>query len=176
MGDTGPGPIDARPSGRSGFRIFIYVLLGLGALAIGTCAVGAYFLMQDEDLRGLVQSAVESQTGPGHDALVAEGCQVALALDLGRAAALAEKWAGQGAELEELANKLVQCETEPGNPLGLDCERVARVFASAEPPSDRFLVIVSSAGADEAICSVLADPQGNVLESLEEALDEEPAS
>lgn len=176
MGDMGPGPIDARPAGPSGFRIFIYVLLGLGALAIGTCAVGAYFLMQDEDIRELLQSAIESQSGPGHDALVAEGCQVALALDLSRAAALAEKWAGKGAELEQLASLLVQCETSSGNPQNLDCETVARVYAEAEPPSDRFLVIVSSSGAEQAICSVLADTQGNVLESLEEALNEEPAS
>jgi len=150
------------------------VLLGLGILALGTCAVGAYFLMQDEDLRELVESAMESQSGPGHEALVAEGCQIAVTIDLSRAAALAEKWAGEGAELKRVAGRLVQCETAADNPQALDCETVARAYADAEAPDERFLVIVSASGAEQAICSMLADPDGNLLGSLEEALDEEP--
>ncbi len=168
---TGPGPIEEMGrTRRSGFVVFLYVLLGIGGALVLTCGVVAYRAWQDPRMREMVNSVMTATTAPGTEELRQAGCQVATVIDVGGAAdLLVEAEGADDAEFEALASlTMVQCVVTADE--DFSCERVARVYREAVPDSDRVLAMVMAASDSQPRCQQVFDREGALLGDFEDYL------
>ncbi len=171
MTTGGPEISGRRESERSGFRIFLYVLLALGGLAVLTCGGLVFFAARNPAIRGLVETMAGSQSAPGTQQLRDAGCSVAQVFDFGSAMELLSELGDE--EIDEAAAlmdlTLVQCVVLKSDPGGLDCDEVAKVYSSAVPdPPDRFLVQVTSQFSSQTQCQVVYGADGAPIAPLDQ--------
>lgn len=165
-----PEPFDA-PKKRSGFRVFLYVLLALMGLLFLTCGAGVYFFTQTDQGKkimeavGDTQAAVEAaMKAPGTDELRALGCDTAMVMQLSDFAKMLEAITPEDTLPQEPADTLmVICQL---GLLGGDpptCQAVAETYAAAAAPTIPFLVNVSKQGGT-SICDAPFTADGTPLE------------
>ena len=169
----GPFPAPPGSGGRSGLRIFLYVLVGLGALLMLTCGAALFFAWQNPTIRQTLEAGLAAQTAPGAQALRDAGCGEAAVLELGGAMeALAER-SRPDAELPEgVPTLFVSCQrSSAGEPL--DCDRVAAIYtADVGRAPGLFVAQVTDGLSRQPVCQMVYDADGALLGSLEELVQD----
>ncbi len=162
-----PGRIEPE---RSGLRVFLYVLLALGALGALTCGSLIFFAARNPAVREFVETMAGAQSAPGTQQLREAGCSVAQVFDLGSAMALLSEFDEELAQTPEVLDMtLVQCVVSKPNPGGLGCDEVAGIYSAAVPePPDRFLVQVSFQFSSQDPCQVVYGPDGTPIAPLDQ--------
>ena len=155
---------------RSGLRVFLYILLALGALGAVTCGSLIFFAARNPAVREFVETMAGAQSAPGTQQLRDAGCSVAQVFDLGSAMALLSEFDEELAQApEELDMTLVQCVVSKPGSIELGCDEVAGIYSSAVPePPERFLVQVSFQFSSEAPCQIVYGSDGTPIAPLEE--------
>jgi len=157
---------DDSKKGRSGFRILLYVLVGVGAVLVLTCGSALFFAYRNPTVRKTIDAAIASQSAPGTSELRAAGCVQATVIDL--AAALQEPLEQAGAAAAEIPTLYVTCQL--ASDADLDCDAIARVYLETvgEAPG-RFVAQVNGSGLiPTPVCQLVFDAEGNRLGTLEE--------
>ncbi len=153
--------------GRSGFRILLYVLVGVGAVLVLTCGSALFFAYRNPTVRRTIDAAMASQSATGTAELRDAGCVQAGVIDL--ASAFEESLQkARPEEVAEIPTLYVTCQL--GSEVELDCDQVARIYLQAvgEAPA-RFVTQVNAAGfVPELKCQLVFEPDGTRIGTLEE--------
>ncbi len=163
------GPPAPEKKGRSGFRILLYVLVGLGAVLVLTCGGLAFFAYRDPAIRETIGAAMEAQNAPGAAELRQAGCAQAGVMDMGAAMeAILERAPETDLSIPTL---FVSCQVAAEGE-SLDCDQVARTYLAAVGRApERFVAQVNSAGINSRqLCQVVFSEDGQRLGTLEEVV------
>jgi hypothetical protein len=175
----GPGIPEQRDPGPSGFKILLYVLLGLGVLGVLTCGSLFYLGWRDPAVRQFVETMVGSQSAPGTEQLREAGCVVAQVFDFASALAIFSQFdVGESSQAEAVRDlTMVQCVLSSANEDALGCDEVARIYASAvEDPPERFLVQVLVQRSTAFPCRMVYAADATPIAPLDDYLAEAPAA
>jgi hypothetical protein len=162
-----PGRIEPE---RSGLRVFLYILLALGALGVLTCAGIAFFVARNPAMRELVDTVAGAQSAPGTEQLREAGCMIAQVFDLSSAMAILSEFDEElGQASEGMDMTMVQCIVPKSNPSGLDCDAVARAYSAAvQEPPNRFVTQVMVQGSDQPPCQIVYSADSTPIAPLDE--------
>jgi hypothetical protein len=168
----GGGEISGRrESGRSGLRVFLYVLLALGGVGVLTCGGLLFLAARNPAVQEFIETMAGSQSAPGTQQLRDAGCAIAQVFDLGSTLELFSKLdaAGAGEANPLLDMTMVQCVLSKSDSSGLGCDEVAKVYSSAVPdPPDRFLVQVTVQFSSQVDCQVVYGADGTPIAPLDQ--------
>jgi hypothetical protein len=156
---------------RSGFRLFLYLLLALGGLGVLTCGGLLFFAARNPAVRHFVETMAGSQTAPGTEQLRDAGCSLAHVFDFGSALELFSEFDdGEMSEAEALMDlTIVHCALPESDSSGLGCDEVAKIYSAAVPePPDRFLVQVTPQGSSQEACQVVYSADGTPIAPLDD--------
>jgi len=177
----GPGIPEQREAGPSGFKVLLYVLLGVGVLGVLTCGSLLYLGWRDPAVRQFVETMAGAQSAPGTEQLREAGCAIAQVFEFASALEVFSQFdLGKSNEAEALKDlEMVQCVVSSANADTLGCDEVAAIYASAvEEPPERFLVQVLVQASTEDPCRIVyaadATPIGPLDEYLAGSSDAEP--
>ena len=167
----GPEISGRREPDRSGFRIFLYVLLALGGLGVLTCGGLLFFAARNPAIRQFVETMAGSQSAPGTEQLRDAGCAVAQVFDFKSALELISEFDDREmSEAEALMDlTMVQCVLPKSDSSGLGCDEVAKIYSSAVPePPDRFIVQVMVQVSSQVPCQVVYSADGTPIAPLDQ--------
>jgi hypothetical protein len=171
MTTGGPEISGRRESGRSGLRVFLYVLLALGGLGVLTCGGLLFFAARNPAVRQFVETMTGSQSAPGTQQLRDAGCALAQVFDFGDALDLLPKTDSPERDKVKtlMEMTMVQCVLPKSDSSGLGCDDVAKIYSSAVPdPPDRFFVQVIVQFSSQVRCGMVYSADGTAIAPLEE--------
>jgi len=182
--ETGPEPIG--PPKRSGCRIALYAIFGLGLFVIVGIGVAVWLFLESEEGQRVVEAAkqgatwmTEASQAPGTEELREAGCSDALVSEMSKAIDIFMAFLPDETQKSELVEQLesaggldtrllVMCSLSPLQSDEPDCGILARTYADAVAPApDRFLLIVLRQGEDAPRCRGIYSTDGTLLATPE---------
>jgi hypothetical protein len=170
-------PPPAPPQGRSGCLTALYIVLGLGLVALVVLIVGGWLFLRSETgqqvmttVREGVTLAQEASTAPGTEALRDAGCGQALVMSAARlrdVAGAIVTGLPEGAGLAG-AERVLFCQASRGGDPPPACADLVRRYAGAvDDAPDRMAVLVQVAGQSDAACQGVYSPDGTFLAAFD---------
>ncbi len=172
-----PPPPPKGSSTTRGCLLAVAVLLGVGALCTCTgLGIAAYTVYSRPELRrvvgatgDMVAMAEEGMRDPGAQALVAAGCEQAIAFPIERVEAIMREIAPdeeRAAPPPDAPDLLVTCALRgEGAP---PCAELARIFANAHASAPKSFALTVQSRTDPQACANLYAPNGELLRPLGE--------
>ena len=178
--EIGPEPIG--PPKRSGCRLALYTIFGLGLFAIVAVGIALWLFLESEQGQRVVEAAkqgaswmTEASQAPGTAELREAGCNNALVSEMSKAIdtfmAFLPDETQKSELLEEMESAggletqwLVMCSLSPLGATEPDCGELARTYADAVPSApESFLLVVLRQGDDAPSCRGIYSADGTLV-------------
>lgn len=157
-------PHQARRS-PSGCLIALFVLIGLGVLAIIGVGIAGYVMLQDPAVKDVVGAIGGVMNAPGRQELMDAGCEQAFVMDMDPLVKLAQRKGDEAdRDLEAMKNAvMINCAFSKESAVGLDCGQVARIYREQVSAERQVHVVVQVTGKQHPECTGHYDRAGNRL-------------
>ena len=178
--EIGPEPIG--PPKRSGCRLALYTIFGLGLFAIVAVGIALWLFLESEQGQRVVEAAkqgaswmTEASQAPGTAELREAGCSNALVSEMSKAIDTFMSFLPDETQKSELLEEmesaggletqwLVMCSLSPLGAAEPDCGELARTYADAVPSApESFLLVVLRQGDDAPSCRGIYSADGTLV-------------